>query len=41
VFKALLSATHDLLESISRTKLQTVNKSLRSLLNAIEGYFHR
>ncbi len=41
IFKVFLSHTEDLLKSISPAKLQEIDASLRSLLDAIESHFYR
>ena len=41
VFKVFLSGTHDLLDPVSAAKLEAIDGSLRSLLEAIEGHFYR
>jgi DNA-binding MarR family transcriptional regulator len=40
-FSAILSGTHDLLDSISKSKLGEFDKSLRGLLGVIESHFYR
>ncbi|MDB4433256.1 MarR family transcriptional regulator [bacterium] len=42
VFKAFLAATHDLLTKVfSPGRLEAIDESLRSLLDAIEAHFYR
>jgi hypothetical protein len=40
-FRDFLSRGHDLLESVSSSKRKEIDRSLRSLLTAIENHFYR
>jgi DNA-binding MarR family transcriptional regulator len=41
VFNAFLSSTQDVLASASKTRLGEIDRSLKFLLEAFEGYFYR